>query len=88
MAWHTRPKDDTWRQVTLAHLARLSQRLWLRCNGCGHSVIAPPDAFGSLHALPSCTPLLLIGERLVCSHCGERKGSCWPEPYGIPGSSG
>ena len=31
MSWHTRPTDDAWKRVTLAHIASLDQRIWLRC---------------------------------------------------------
>jgi hypothetical protein len=29
--WHIEPKNDTWREVHLAHVESLGNRLWLRC---------------------------------------------------------
>lgn len=84
MGWHTIPKDDGWKKVTLASIAKLGQRLWLRCNACCHSVTPEPLAFGAEHGLPDTTPLLLIELRLVCTKCRERKAHCWPEPYRSP----
>ena len=83
MSWHTKPKDDAWRHVTLAHIASLDQRIWLRCNACGHEQIVEPLAFAAFHDLEQSTPLLSIAERLVCTACGEHKAHCWPEPYSI-----
>jgi hypothetical protein len=81
MSWHTRPTDDAWKRVTLAHIASLDQRIWLRCNACAHEQIVEPLAFAAFHDLEQSTPLLTIAERLVCTVCGERKAHCWPEPY-------
>lgn len=82
--WHgPLPSDDGWRQVTLASTAALGQRLWLRCNGCGHDLTPEPAALGAAHGLAPETPLLIIARRLVCTRCRARKAHCWPEPYGI-----
>jgi len=83
MAWHITPKDDAWRQVTLASVEQLEQRLWLRCNGCGHSAIIAPRAFAERAGVDMTTPLLTIGQALRCVECGEQKGHCWPEPHGV-----
>ncbi|MFZ4807817.1 MAG: hypothetical protein ACOYLQ_11205 [Hyphomicrobiaceae bacterium] len=83
MSWHTIPKDDAWKQVTLASLAAAHQRVWLRCNACGHELIADPADFAARHDLPLITPLLRIAAALRCTECGERKAHCWPEPPGI-----
>jgi hypothetical protein len=61
----------------------LGNRLWLRCNECGHSITSEPREFVSAHHLDIQTPLRVIARRLKCSHCNERKAHCWPEPYGI-----
>jgi hypothetical protein len=55
--------------VTLSHVARLGQRIWIRCNGCGHEQIVEPLAFAAFHGLDEGTPLLSISERLVCTAC-------------------
>jgi DNA-directed RNA polymerase subunit RPC12/RpoP len=81
--WHVEPKDECWREVHLAHVESLGNRLWLRCNVCGHSLTPQPRAFAAEHHLDMQTPLLLIARRLKCTHCNERKAHCWPEPYGI-----
>jgi hypothetical protein len=83
MSWHQTPKDDAWKRVTLSHIARLGQRIWIRCNGCGHEQIVEPLAFAAFHGLDEGTPLLSISERLVCTACGEHKAHCWPEPYKV-----
>lgn len=81
MAWHTIPKDDAWKQVTLASVNALGQRIWLRCNGCGRDVYTPPLDFAAQRNLDPSTPLLVITIRLRCTRCGKRKGWCSPEPY-------
>jgi len=81
--WHTEPKNDAWREVHLAHVESLGSQLWLRCNACGHSLTPEPRAFANEHHLDMQTPLLMIAQRLKCTHCNERKAHCWPEPYGI-----
>lgn len=76
------PQDDAWKRVTLAHVASLDQKIWLRCDACGHQQIADPLAFAAFHDLEPSTPLLSIGIRLVCQAYGERKANCWPNPHG------
>jgi hypothetical protein len=49
--WHTEPKSDAWREVHLAQVERLGNRLWLRCNACGHSITPDPRAFAKEHHL-------------------------------------
>ena len=56
--------------MTLAHIASLDQRIWLRCDACGHEQIVEPLAFAAFHGLDHSTPLLSIAERLVCIVCG------------------
>lgn len=41
------------------------------------------DEFVAFHRLDPQTPFLLINERMRCIICGEKKGQCRPEPYGI-----
>ena len=81
--WHNEPKNDEWRDVHLAYVESLGQRLWLRCNSCSHSITPAPREFAHHHHLDMKTPLLTIGRRLKCSKCNERKAHCWPKPYGI-----
>jgi hypothetical protein len=76
MSWHTKPKDDAWKRVTLAHLASLDQHIWLRCNACGYEATVEALAFASFHGLDEGTPLLKISERLACTACGEHKAHC------------
>jgi hypothetical protein len=81
--WHVEPENDAWREVHLAHVENLGNRLWLRCNACGHNITPEPREFAHLHHLDMETPLLSIAQRLKCTHCNERNAHCWPEPYGI-----
>ena len=81
--WHNEPKNDEWHEVHRAHVESLGNRLWLRCNACGHSMTPEPRAFANEHHLDMATPLLLIARRLKCTQCHQRKAHCWPEPYGI-----
>ena len=83
MPWHQIPKGDEWKRVTLMSVHALSQRVWLRCNVCGHEVLADALEFATGKQVDPGTPLLLISRRLVCTACGERKAHCWPEPYAI-----
>jgi hypothetical protein len=68
----------------LSHVADLEQRIWCRCNSCGHDQVADPLAFAAFHDLDTGAPLLLIAERLVCKECVQRMAHCWPEPYSAP----
>ena len=45
MSWHTTPRDDAWREVHLVYLKGMGQRLWLRCNACGHDVVVELNVF-------------------------------------------
>lgn len=83
MNWHQLPKGDGWRAVTPQSVAALGQRLWLRCNACGHDVMAPALDWCAARGIPPDTPLLTIAQRLRCERCGERKSHCWPEPHGV-----
>jgi len=70
--WHNEPKNDAWLQVHLAHVESLGNRLWLRCNSCGHSMTPEPGAFAKEHHLDMRTPLLTIARRLKCTRCRLR----------------
>jgi hypothetical protein len=83
MSWHRRPKNDDWKRVTLASLEALGQDLWLHCGDCPHTIYETPGELAGRARLDMSTPLLIIGERLRCSQCGERKGHCWPKPHGV-----
>ncbi len=53
--WHNEPKNDAWREVHLAHVESLGNRLWLRCNACGHSITPEPRTFANEHHLEMTT---------------------------------
>jgi len=82
MSWHTIPRDDAWRQVTLAHIHSLGQRLWINC-ACHRERLVEPLAYAVETGLDPATPLLSIALRLRCSACGTRRVAVQPEPYGI-----
>jgi hypothetical protein len=60
MAYHTRPRDDAWKQITLTSVAVLGLNLWLRCDACGHNATPEPLTIGKQHGLDPATPLLTI----------------------------
>jgi hypothetical protein len=72
MSWHQIPKDDAWKRVTLAHVASLGQRIWLRCKACAHEQYQDPLAFAAFHDVDPATPQL-IAPKLLCTVCGEHK---------------
>jgi hypothetical protein len=78
---HHIPKDDAFKQAHLAMLAKLGKRAWLHCDGCRHSIMIEPDELAQRHRLDMLTPLLTISKAMRCTHCGARKGCCWPEPH-------
>lgn len=45
MVWHTTPKDDAWKQVTVRSVKALCQNLWLRRNHCDHEVVIDAVVF-------------------------------------------
>ncbi len=67
-------------EVHLAYMVSMDQRLWLRCDACGHEIYPQPQAFAREHQLEMTKPLLLISRRLRCSKSGSRKCGCRPEP--------
>jgi DNA-directed RNA polymerase subunit RPC12/RpoP len=73
-------KDDAWKQAHLAMLERLGIEAWLRCDGCGHSMLVNPREFAAQHKLDMLTPMLTISRRMRCTRCGARKGHCRPAP--------
>lgn len=81
MSWHNRPKDDEWKSATLS--CSRDEKLWLHCGGCFRSYTVRFQAFVTFHDLAPETPFLIVNERMRCVACGERKGMCRPEPYGI-----
>jgi len=81
MSWHKFPKDDAWKQVTLASVEALGQRIWIRCNACEHERTENPAEFANAAALAMTTPLLLIASRLRCQKCGAKQALVWPDPY-------
>lgn len=87
MAWHTIPRDDAWKQVTLAHVDALGRGIWIHCH-CGRQKIVGPGAFAIELRLPMTTPLLSIALRMRCTACGEKKVQVWPEPYSMPSAMG
>jgi predicted adenine nucleotide alpha hydrolase (AANH) superfamily ATPase len=64
MDWHPTPKDDAGRQAHLAMLERLGKEVWLRCDGCAHTVMIKPRDFAERHGLDMLTPLLTISRRM------------------------
>ena len=81
MSWHIRPKDDEWKRATLTRWGE--GKLWLHCGGCFRSYTVRIEAFIAFHGLAPETPFLIVNERMRCVSCGESKGMCRPEPYGI-----
>lgn len=83
MSWHQVPNDGAWKACTVAKTAALGQRLWLRCNACGHDLFVDGLPWCQERGISPETPMLLIGHRLKCSCCGEKKAHCWSEPFGM-----
>ena len=70
---HIDPKTDDWREVHLAHVESLGNRLWLRCNACGHSMTPDPREFAHQHHLDMKTPLLSIARLPLSSALASGK---------------
>lgn len=81
MSWHKFPKDDAWKQVTLASVQALGNCIWIFCTACDHERTEDPAEFAHAKIIAMTTPLLLIASRLRCSKCGAKKALVWPEPY-------
>jgi DNA-directed RNA polymerase subunit RPC12/RpoP len=75
MDWHPTPKDDAWRQAHLAMLERLGKDVWLRCDGCAHTVMVKPRDFAERHGLDMLTPMLTISRRMRCTRCGAGRAA-------------
>ena len=63
--------------VTLKDLIRDGKLLWIYCNQCGRERDVPPKSI----PLPPDYPVPLVGKRMVCSACGSKRITTWPEIY-------
>lgn len=79
MTWHTIPKDDAWKQVTLAYVVGRGKRIWVHC-ACGRNEMRDPTEFAAEKGLALTTPLLAIALRLRCQSCGKKQVQVWPDP--------
>ena len=71
------PKASFCEAAHLAHVEGLGNRLWLRCNACGHSMTPEPGAFAKEHHLDMETPLLTIGVRAAARRCDDGESATW-----------
>ncbi len=76
------PKDNAWKQATLAGSRRHAERLWLICNACQRSYLVMHDEFVAFHRLDPSTPFPLLSKRMRCVICGEKRGQCRSETHG------
>lgn len=72
--------------VLLSDLIAEGKFLWVYCRSCGHERDIDPASL----RLPANIPVPDVGKRLVCSQCGGRAITTWPELYpgGNDGVSG
>ena len=82
MNCHVRPKDDAWKQVTIARQAADGNMLWMLCE-CGREIYVDPLVFAREKNIDPETPLFSVGAALRCTRCGEKKVRCRPRPYSI-----
>ena len=76
-------RDNAWPRATLASTRRHNDKLWLYCNGCHRSYTVLHDEFVAFHGLDHELTFPEINARMRCIICGEKKGQCRSEPYGI-----
>ena len=74
MSWHTLPKDDAWKQVTLAHVEDLGVPIWIHCHCC-HQRMVDPRAYAVEVSLPMDTPLLSIAGPAALFSLRRARGS-------------
>jgi len=63
--------------VRLGDLIQDGKLLWAYCRSCGHERDIDPTSLG----LPVNMPVPDVGKRMVCSQCGGRKITSWPQLY-------
>ena len=68
--WHRFPKDDSWRQCTLASSVKNGDRYQPYCRSCWHSGrIMTPEEVSAWADVPMETPIIALAARLVCLTC-------------------
>lgn len=68
--WHSLPKDDAWKQVTLGGQIRHGFRVQPMCKACQHrGEIMEIEDFCRCHGVSLDTPVLLVQMRLRCRSC-------------------
>lgn len=63
--------------VRLGTLVAEGKTVWCFCRTCGHDRDVPSSSL----PLPHKTPVQEIGKRMICSRCGSREITTWPEVY-------
>jgi hypothetical protein len=73
--WHRFPKDDAWREVTLAQQESQDFKLEACCRNCfHHGPVLTPREVATWASVPMSTPVIALAARLVCSKCGLPAG--------------
>ena len=73
--WHRFPKDDAWKQCTLAYAEGHRFKLEASCRNCFHRATVMTGAEVSAWTGASMdTPIIALAARLVCSRCDHPAG--------------
>lgn len=73
--WHRFPKDDAWRECTLANSVKNDFRYQPCCRNCWHKgEMMTPAEVSAWAMVPMDTPIIALAARLVCSKCSYPAG--------------
>lgn len=73
--WHSFPRDDAWRLVTLEAMAAQGFKIEPTCRACWHrGEVYDPLAFAERFAVPPATPMLIVQAALRCTACSLPAG--------------
>jgi hypothetical protein len=79
MLWHTVPRNDAWREVTIGKAAMAGEMLWVHCY-CGRQrLVLAVDLMAETGCDPD-TPCLALAMRFNCTACGHRRVLVWRAP--------
>jgi hypothetical protein len=81
--YHPLPKDDGWREVTIAYAIENGRRLSLCCVQCQRATYVSAEDLAALYKIDWQTPLLILERSFRCTTCHLRLVHVREEPYSI-----
>jgi len=80
--WHYVPRDDAWRECTLAKSIAENAVMWVEC-GCGRCEYPTAVELAERTGVDPQIPLLALSMRMRCTACGTKRVEVKHRPYSI-----